>query len=439
MALYDNDFDIDNFDLRVSVLGIGQGSCNMIEIYNGQKLEFLAVIDFGTSSDKFYADTKKVISSIIRRMKQRANDSGTDDYYAFMDLFILTHQDADHQNQLDPLIEELDNNSNGKIKYIKEMYLGGNDYRERISNQLKSNGSIGKSVENMYHISTENIHNFTSFENQAELLCSPPRNAKINVKIEWMFSCLEANSGFPNSPPLNTVDSGNDFTFPSSNKFSSAHTRNNSSAIICMIVECPDEMGNSQSFIYYFPGDAERKTFEMFNNTGIKKPDGTVPVLFLMPHHGSLKTAKGRGHNLDDMERFIQNLCGEEKIWNVIASSAVCLFRTAHSIHHPSYKVVQLFEKYTKSITPPQKYSFVSLFHDYISKEVWTRIKDRNINTTEYIRNGKGTCILSELDFSTRTKFILTRRNFLIHFEHGRITTSMGERYYVMYTKRRQV
>lgn len=95
----------------LTVLPIGQGACNLVEVYdNSNKLVFLGMVDCGNKNEHFsnYSNVSDSFKYLREKMKARAQaiyGAGINDDQIYLDLFILTHQDGDHHNKFSELIE----------------------------------------------------------------------------------------------------------------------------------------------------------------------------------------------------------------------------------------------------------------------------------------------------------------------------------------------
>ncbi len=108
------------------VLPIGQGACNLVEVYddsNPKKLVFLGMVDCGNKSNeqafnvagyagKFNSNVEASFDYITRKMRERAGIAnggvtGEIKYNLLLDLFILTHQDGDHWILLEKMLESV--------------------------------------------------------------------------------------------------------------------------------------------------------------------------------------------------------------------------------------------------------------------------------------------------------------------------------------------
>lgn len=88
----------------VTMLPMGQGAMNLIEIYDDSILVSLSLIDCGSSdSKKSKAACKKSLAHAARKMKERYNNGSTGIRRVYLDCLLLTHKDADHYNQLNKL------------------------------------------------------------------------------------------------------------------------------------------------------------------------------------------------------------------------------------------------------------------------------------------------------------------------------------------------
>lgn len=108
----------------LTVLPIGQGACNLVEVYdNLNKLVFLGLVDCGNKtneqafnvtgySGEFNSNVEASFDYITKKMRERAqneNDGSTQEtkYKLLLDLFILTHQDGDHWILLEKMLERV--------------------------------------------------------------------------------------------------------------------------------------------------------------------------------------------------------------------------------------------------------------------------------------------------------------------------------------------
>lgn len=108
----------------LTVLPIGQGACNLVEVYdNSNKLVFLGMVDCGNKtneqafnvdgySGKFNSNVEASFDYITQKMRERAENENTGStqeikYNLLLDLFILTHQDGDHWIMLEKMLEHV--------------------------------------------------------------------------------------------------------------------------------------------------------------------------------------------------------------------------------------------------------------------------------------------------------------------------------------------
>lgn len=437
--IYRNEnIDEDNFGLRVTVFAVGQGSCNLLEIYDNGKLVWLACIDFGTSSSKSYIDPMEGDYSpgkaLEEKMKRRVEDGGLSArYYAYMDMFFLTHQDDDHHNQLNHLIQKLNQSApTNKRKYIGAMYLGGYDYMKQISEKLAAGGVIGKAVEHMYHITQDNTTNGDRFYQNSVLEAGLQDGKKAVVSLNWIVSCMITNQTFrtPGTFPepaihashglsSGTVPRDKPVNFHNGWKRADAHSKNESSTLLHLSVYFPSRSAGTQRVSFLFPGDAEVKTFQAVNALRLIPATG-VTLLVLMPHHGSGLTAynstRGNVDRLLELKRFI-SIFGSTKAGVAIASSGV----TDNYLGHPASDVVDAFAQYAANtgIFEDYKQSCVVSKHGSIKGRVLTEKRNKMVATTEFVVKTDETDLIPSLDYDPQPidkvkKYKLCRHNYII-------------------------
>lgn len=417
-----NSIDENNFKMNVTVLAVGQGSANMIEIFDGDKLVYLACIDFGTNSSEKYIDIlyddNCAAGILYCAMCKRVEDAGAAfqaKYFAYMDMLFLTHQDNDHQCKLKPFIEIINDASPArKKKYIGELYLGGWDYMKGISTQLAAGGVIYNAVEKIYHITQDNTADGSRFYPTGDAW-GGESNAKAVVTMNWIMSCLIGNQTFHVKGTFPSPSVRKDrINFQNANKKDTAETKNESSTLLHLSVFLPSRAEGKRRVSFIFPGDAQKTTFEAFNELEYVPPTGKV-MLMLMPHHGSEVTAKGstRGgkKGFEDLDDFIDRLRNEKEIGLAIASSEVA----AGLLGHPSGTVCGYFYKYCDI----SGQGGVLAYHKESSFKVYTREVIRAVNTTEYVMEPDESAIMDILDHCPGpadkvTGFKLRRRHFRV-------------------------
>lgn len=92
---------------KVSMLPVGQGAMNLIEIYDENVLVNLTLIDCGSidGQDVSKQACEVSIAYASEKMKKRWENSQIIGSPAFLDNLIITHKDGDHWNKLNSLIE----------------------------------------------------------------------------------------------------------------------------------------------------------------------------------------------------------------------------------------------------------------------------------------------------------------------------------------------
>lgn len=91
---------------RATVLTVGQGSGNLIEVYDDMELINLILIDFG-SDDGNYCSCQEVIDLMETRGNKAKEEKITKkDFY--LDCLIISHQDQDHYNLMNNILTTVD-------------------------------------------------------------------------------------------------------------------------------------------------------------------------------------------------------------------------------------------------------------------------------------------------------------------------------------------
>lgn len=107
---------------KVTMLAVGQGAMNLIEIYDERGLVNLSLIDCGSEDrDSASKDAcKEALHYVSEKMKERFHQGD----YVMLDNLLITHGDSDHWNLLDRLFEEAVGakitfiDREGKIRYF---------------------------------------------------------------------------------------------------------------------------------------------------------------------------------------------------------------------------------------------------------------------------------------------------------------------------------
>lgn len=93
---------------RVTVLGIGQGSSNLIEIFddaNPDENIFVGLIDCGSDDKKESENVKNSIDKIVEAMTRHVESGHI--VPPFLDMLLITHQDKDHWDKLDMIFDDV--------------------------------------------------------------------------------------------------------------------------------------------------------------------------------------------------------------------------------------------------------------------------------------------------------------------------------------------
>lgn len=102
-------------NVTVSYLAIGQGNCSLIEIWEGASYAarsnlFIALIDCGSDDSMGNQNVIDSIATITTAMGKHS--AGTGFTPPYLDILFVSHQDMDHWNKLDMIL----NSANGKRK-----------------------------------------------------------------------------------------------------------------------------------------------------------------------------------------------------------------------------------------------------------------------------------------------------------------------------------
>ena len=101
--------------VKVTILAVGQGMGNLIEVYEGTKVGQgsstallsggrAALVDCGGNSER-EIHVKDCIWKIHAAMQKRAKALGKTNLYRHIDLLVLSHQDRDHHSILHEILK----------------------------------------------------------------------------------------------------------------------------------------------------------------------------------------------------------------------------------------------------------------------------------------------------------------------------------------------
>lgn len=186
----------------LTVLPIGMGSCNLIEVYEDSehtKLKYLAIVDCGSDGGGALHDS---FDYILKKMQER--HTYNDDCY--LDMFLLTHQDSDHWNSfrdfifnnLSKFTFKKDFNSGIMNNYFKAQCTKINDgyyyYLVQRSGKTKGNFAIMHNYEYYKEISYRTGTIFSIYVLYRTSNKNVEFTPRIGVKINKIIMTKEQNT-----------------------------------------------------------------------------------------------------------------------------------------------------------------------------------------------------------------------------------------------------
>ena len=175
----------------LTVLPIGMGSCNLIEVYDDDahtKLKYLAMVDCGSDEGGAQEESFDYIS---RKMQERYNCNKD----CYLDMFLLTHQDSDHWDKVRKLI---DSKIYGETQYyeIKSIPFD-EEYPKFYKLYFRSNGKI-----RMYHtIHPYSRDNYYEYQFGHKYLYETTSN-EYNIQIIFSTFSTKEIKYIPKNVPL---------------------------------------------------------------------------------------------------------------------------------------------------------------------------------------------------------------------------------------------
>ncbi len=106
------------YSVEISMLPVGQGAMNLIEVYAGYELVNLSLIDCGSEDGK--EPSREACEVSVDYVKRKMYENGKGEMMYLNNLFI-THRDRDHYNLFDKLFDEYYNN--GYVRSDRECYF----------------------------------------------------------------------------------------------------------------------------------------------------------------------------------------------------------------------------------------------------------------------------------------------------------------------------
>lgn len=307
--------------VKVQVLDVGQGSGNLIEVYDGLTLTELVLVDLGSALAKSTAGMASVKHIVDQIMSLTPH---------VLDALILSHSDSDHVNLLKAVLDFFDPPSDPHptkpVLTINAIFYGGSydKYKKRKTNFL----SLAEG-----YLPTTSDGEAVTFTND-----DSSWNQK---KKEWEY-IHETNGVFFYLLVGNTTKEDRDFALPASKTTKKrkaepdAYGINMKSLIIDVAYE---------SVHWILTGDATGLTLAHANEVLVLAGPYTDCFMVTMPHHSSEGTTLDLlGASTDLLttdELAVQNLT--QFVVNIDGQTITASAEQHRTYKHPSMRVMEFF------------------------------------------------------------------------------------------------
>jgi hypothetical protein len=305
-------------DIQFHVLDVGQGSCNYIEVFDGDDVLYNLLIDLGTNSNQAIAkDNLEWLRGRIVAHKQ------------YLDVLIITHGDTDHYNMIAkilPAFGDPDNEQIGMVRY------GGPDWRygDGLIDTLKR---YAKPVNPAKPLSKKNPADVAGFDPEQTSFSKvkktyywdPIWETDEGVKLQLII----ANVPHPKDPDDMEVEQAFD-----------AIAINTKSVIAAL------EWNGVWTIA---TGDATAAAMGAVNTllTGVTESDLPDCFMLTMPHHGSRRTTYNLSNANNEPSPAAKNVVGN--FLKRFHPSTVSISAGFKDHHHPSMLMTDQFADYTVS------------------------------------------------------------------------------------------
>jgi beta-lactamase superfamily II metal-dependent hydrolase len=273
--------------IRVTVFGVGQGLCSMVEIFDtSMELKFLALMDlgWGFKSDRLiqivqqkmynrkdYINRSKSTENIELRHVINASTTTMDPIYYYLDLLIYSHLDEDHINATKSLFGGISDECR-----IGKIFYGGSNRVKTIV--VKESFEILKTMLILDEF------------NYKDLLYLDSKNSEIKVN-PGSYSLGRKLNILPTDISFHNVISGFHSRIKGISGKKGCSDENKGSAIICIKYSLDNGSGGGENAHICFPGDPNVETLYQINK--IIYPHPSKCEVMIAPHHGSGTTNKG--------------------------------------------------------------------------------------------------------------------------------------------------
>lgn len=250
--------------VRVTMLAVGQGVSNLIEVYdNAGRMENLILIDCGGNGFGRHENVRSSAEHILKAMRARAVTFGRYDKY--LDVLSVSHPDKDHHSILKKILGELED---------KRQTVG-------IGYFFHFNEGLIHSLRDSYKTFTQMVGTICS---KNETFMQGSAYGTLPVQPFYTYKGIELYLVYANA------EGGN--------------LENSVSAVIEARIR--DGVGTKQ-YRFLFPADATTETMNCIYNLSL--PSGEDFFAMSAPHHGSFTSCGDVA-----LQNFLQKLPTEEII-----------------------------------------------------------------------------------------------------------------------------
>lgn len=296
------------------VLDVGQGSCNYIEVFDGDDMLYNMLIDLGTNSSMAIAADN--VEWLYEKIEENNN---------YLNALIITHGDTDHYNLIADILPAFgppDNEQIGLVRYGGPAWRYGNGLIDTLEEYAEPEDPADPT-------SPPDISGFTPsqtsyLENDDDEMEWFPIWVSADDDDEVKLQLIIANTPHPKDP--DDMDEEQEFDPVAINTKS-----------VVMAIEW-------DGWWMVATGDATAATLGAVNDL---LEDAEIPSVFMMtmPHHGSRKTT----YNLSNANKLPKAPARQvvEDFLDIFDPSTVSISAGEKPHHHPSMLMTIQFAEHT--------------------------------------------------------------------------------------------